>query len=357
MVHAVVVVLLDNEAGGVEIVHPVGDLLIVGALPRNGVDQHRALHVRAAEQADGPHQTGADPVGDPLLVDLHHRLGKEVGGEVEAEVAVEVAAEVLHVGVLDPLLQPHQLHVLGDHVDEQIGGQAVGAVGEPLDEVHIRQRGDAHRAAPVVDLGVVVDHVKLADHVAELAQLPVPQPLGGLPVQHGDLIVGDLVHLSGKVAHLDGQQLGVVLGPEDDRAYHAAADAQQQGQNSYRHRNQALSLQELEVPLHPLALKAAGEHGAAAVDDAQQQDEGVKLRGLEVDGRQVDVEVYESHRQCHGQIDEHPGDGAFYRLAGLFRLGRAVLGGCAAGKSLPLKALGVLTGKWHDVSPFSCGSK
>ena len=32
VVHAVVVVLLDNEPGGVEVVHPVGDLLVVLAL-------------------------------------------------------------------------------------------------------------------------------------------------------------------------------------------------------------------------------------------------------------------------------------------------------------------------------------
>ena len=93
---------------------------------------------------------------------------------METEVAVEVAAKVLGGGVLHALAQPHQLHILRHHVDEQIGGQAVGAVGEPLDDIAVQERGDPDRPAPVVDLGIVVGYLKLADHVAELAQLPVP---------------------------------------------------------------------------------------------------------------------------------------------------------------------------------------
>ena len=78
-----------------------------------------------AEQADPLDDPGADPVGRSLLINLHHRLGKHVGGVVEAQMAVEVPAEVLRRGVVDALVQPHHLHILRHHIDEQIGGQTL----------------------------------------------------------------------------------------------------------------------------------------------------------------------------------------------------------------------------------------
>ena len=154
VVHAVVVVLLHDEFGVVHMVYPAGDIFIVSALAGDGVHQHSPLDVRAAEEADGLDHPGADPVGAALLVDLKHRVREHIGGVVEPQVAHEVPAEVLGGGVLHALVQPDHLRLLGHHVDDHVGGQAVGPVGEPLDQVSVGQGGHPHRAALIVDLGV-----------------------------------------------------------------------------------------------------------------------------------------------------------------------------------------------------------
>ena len=100
--------------------------------------------------------------------------------------------------------------------------------------------------------------------------------------------------------------------------------------------------------LGPLPLKAAGEHRAAAVHRAQQQDEGVEVRGLEVEGGELQVEVREPNGQRHAQVDEEARHGALDGPAGLFP-GRLGLVRRAAVKALPLEAAGVGTGKWHIV--------
>ena len=271
MVHAVVVVLLDDEVGGVQVIHPGGNLLVVLALAGDGVDQHRAADVHTAKETDLPDHTGTDPEGGALVIDLHHRLGEHVGGVVETQMPVEVAAQVLGGGVLDALSlgQAHQLGALGHHIHQDIGGQALGAVGEPADQVGVHEGGDADGAALVVDLGVVVHHLKLADHIAELAQLPVAQPLGGVPVQHGDLVVGDLRHLGGEVALLKGQELGVALGAEDDGAHQSAHQSGGQQEHRQEEGDGTLFPQELEVVAEALPLEAGGDDGADAVHRAQ----------------------------------------------------------------------------------------
>ena len=50
MVHSVIIVLLHNQIRVIDVVHPVGDLLIILALPGNGVHQNGPLDVRAAEE-------------------------------------------------------------------------------------------------------------------------------------------------------------------------------------------------------------------------------------------------------------------------------------------------------------------
>ncbi len=125
VVHAVVIVLLHNQIRVIHVVHPVGDLLVVLALPGNGVHQHGALDVRAAEEADGLDHAGADPVGLALFIDLKHRIGKHICGIVEPQVAGQIPPEMLGGGVLHALIQPHHFGLLGHHVDDEIGRQAL----------------------------------------------------------------------------------------------------------------------------------------------------------------------------------------------------------------------------------------
>ena len=236
---------------------------------------------------------------------------------MEAEIAVEVAAEMLGGGVADAVLEPHHLHVLGHHVDDQVGGQTGLAVVEPLDDVAVLQGGDPDGAALVVDLGVVVGHLELGHHVRQLTQLAVAQLGGAVLIQHGDLVEGDLLPLGGEVAGLHRQEIPVAVGPEHLPAQGAAdqrggyqCDRQQQG-------DQALLFQEFEIAPDAAALEAGGQYGAQAVYAAHQQGEGVEFRGLQVDGGQGDIEIRRGEHQRDGQVQYRAAKGGADGLAGL----------------------------------------
>ena len=113
--------------------------------------------------------------------------------------AVEIAVEILRRGVFHALVQADDGGLLRDHVDENIGRQALAAVGQPLEKVGVFQIGHAHRPVVIVDLRIGRRDLELADHVAQLAQLAVAQTLGRVLVQHGDLVEGNLRHIGRKV--------------------------------------------------------------------------------------------------------------------------------------------------------------
>ena len=46
---AVIIVLLGDEGGVIDVIHPVGDLFVVLALPGDGVDHDSPVDVGAAE--------------------------------------------------------------------------------------------------------------------------------------------------------------------------------------------------------------------------------------------------------------------------------------------------------------------
>ncbi len=316
---AVIVVLLDDQVGGIDVIHPRGDIrhVVVHRLAGDGVHQRRAGDIRAAEQADGAVDAGTDPPRAAVLVDLEGRLVKEIGGIVEPEIAVQVAAEMLGGCIADALLQPHHLHILCHHVDDEIGGQTGGTVIQPLDDVAVLQGGDADGAALVVDLGVVVGHLELGHHVRQLAQLAVAQLGGGVLVQHGDLVKGDLLHLGGEVPVFHRQQITVAACPEHLPAHRAADQRRDHQQNCQRQRDQALLFQKFEVALYAIPLKAGGHHGAQAVHAAYQQREHVEFRRFQIDGWQDDVEVNCREGQRHRQIQHRAAKWGADGLTGL----------------------------------------
>ena len=171
VVAAIVIVLFNDEVSRVDAVHPGGNFLIIFALAGDGVDQHRTVNVGAAEQADGLDGARTDPVGCTFIVNLKYRRRKHHGGVAEPQQTVEVAAEMLSGRVFHALVKAHDFGFLRYHVNDEVGGQTVGAVGEPLDRVPIAQRGDAHGAVLVVNLTVSGQNLELADHVAQFAEL------------------------------------------------------------------------------------------------------------------------------------------------------------------------------------------
>ena len=96
--------------------------------------------------------------------------------------AHDVPVQGLGEGVLHALSQASNCGLLGDHVDQYIGGQALAPVGKPLDEISVGDRSHPDRPPLVVDLGGVIGVFKLTDHIAECTHLTVAQILGGLPI-------------------------------------------------------------------------------------------------------------------------------------------------------------------------------
>ena len=224
LIGAVIIILIHDDIGGVYPVHPGGNVGIVFAFAGDGIDQHRALNIRAAEQPDAFDDAGADPIGRSLLVDLEGRLIKQEGRVLEPQVAVQVAAEMLGGGIAHPFGQAHHLHLLRYHIDNEVGRQAVAAVVEPFEDIAVFQRGHADGAAVVIDLGIVFGNLKLADHIGQLAQLAVPQLFRRIAVQHGDLIKGDLLNILGKAARFHRHQAGVGAGTQDHAGKQPADD-------------------------------------------------------------------------------------------------------------------------------------
>ena len=321
-ISAVEVILLHNKLSGIDMIHPSGHIrhIVVDALARHRIHQHGADNICAAKEADGLIHAGADPVGVTRLVDFKGGRIEHVGGVVKPQMAIEIAPEVLGGGVADALVKAHHLHVLGHHVHNEVGGQTLGAVGEPLDPVAVAQARHTDGTALVVDLGVILNDLKLAHHVGKLAQFTVAKLHGGVLIHHGDLGVGDLLHLGGKVAVLHRQEVAVVVGADDLPAKHRAHHCRQDKGGGDNEGDEALLFQEAEVALPPLTLKARGEDGAQGVHGADQQHEDIQLPCLEVEGRQHHIEIEGSKHQRHHDVDNGTGDGRAHGLTGLTHL-------------------------------------
>ena len=227
--------------------------------------------------------------------------------------AHNVAVQGLGEGVLHPfpLGQADHAGFLSHHVHHHIGGQTLAPVGKPFDEVGVGNGGDPHRPALVVDLHRLLGGVlKLADHVAEGTHLPVAQVLGAVPVQGGDLVKGNLADILGKGAVLHSEQVPVGSRPEDgqrDDLTHQSHHHQQHHKDAHR---QALLLDKAEVVSHPglargLAVPEAGGHqGRGHIGQTQHKNEAVKVRRLQIDSGQAQIEVDKAYHRRHQQVDE-----------------------------------------------------
>ena len=273
--------------------------------------------------------------------------------------AVQVPAEMLRRGVLHALVQPHHLRLLRHHVDDEVGRQAVGAVGEPLDEIAVGKAGDPHRAALVVDLGVVGQDLKLGHHVRQLAQLPAAQPGGGVAVQHGDLVVADLLHLRGKIAGGQGQELAVGPGPQHHPGGNGANRNGGDQRDHHKKRDGTLLFHKAEVPSGPRPLKAGGQHRADTVHGAQQKHKEVEVLRMGIQRRKLHIEVHQPHQHRDGKVDERPGKGRpdgfarfalFLRALGKVRLRPLTAGLITAG--VEAAEIAEVEGKWHCRIPF-----
>ena len=330
LIQTVVVVLLHDQICRVDPVTPGGNFLagIVLAFAGDGIDQHGAVDVGAAEHTDGLFHFGADPVRLALFVDLKDRGAEHIGGILEAQMTLEVPSEQLGVRVFDALSlgQTNDLYVLADHVDVQVGGDTVLAVGEPFDQIAVFQKGHADGTSFIVDLVVLVGYLELADHIGQLAQFAVAQFRGGVLVQHGDLVEGDLLNVGDKVAFLHRQKLGIGVGAEDDagqqRAYQIDDDqstAQQKGNDAVllHHTEKVfdaagikgrlrdvIQVDHIGVPILFGLTDLTGEHSGHTVNGTEQKGKDVKFGGMQVDGRQFQIEINKADDRRYQKADQ-----------------------------------------------------
>ena len=317
VIHAVIVVLIDDQLRGVHMIHPGGRLLVILALAGDGVDQHGAVVVHAAEQSDGLFLLRAHPVGRAVLVDLKDGAFEHHRGILEAQMTVEVAGEMLRGGVLHAFLQTDDLDILRHHIDDQIGGQTLGAVVEPLDDIAVAQGRYTHGTPVVIDLGIVLGNLKLGDHIRQFAELAVAELFGAALVEHGDLVIGDLVHLVGEVRRCDGQQRLIIVCPQHDPGADPADDRRDDQRGDDKKRDRALLFHKAEIALDALALKAGGDERADAVHCAQQKYKAVKFLRVQIDGRQLHIKVDRAEQKRHQRIDR---DALAFAADGLSRL-------------------------------------
>ena len=225
---------------------------------------------------------------------------------MEPQVTVQIAAEVLGGGVVHPLRQANHLDLLRDHIDDKVGRQARAAVIEPLEDIAVAQRGDPNGASLVVDLGVVIGYLELADHIGQLAQLAVAQLFGGVPIQHGDLVKGDLLDLIGKAAGLYRHQLGIGAAAQNDAGKQAAHHIDDEYGADDHQRNHAAALQQLpEGPaVFRLPVNTGGDGGGDAVNGGDKEEEAVKCRRVKIDGGQLHIEVDKARYDGNDEVNE-----------------------------------------------------
>ena len=259
----------------------------------DSVDENSALHVPAAPHADAVGDSGDNPVGGAAVVHLEGKvLIEHFGGILKPGVAANIAQEQLGGGIFHPLLQTHQLGVLGDHIHLNVGGQALLVIVKPFDDVAVNQGGDPHGTVVQVDLGVILRNLELGNQVGHLAQLALAQLLGGVPVDDGDLIHGQLGHVGGEIAGFGLEQIPIPGGMEEgDAGQH---QHQRQDKNSAEDQKHHFCKPGHGAALrHRLArLAADGEVGQAG------------------QGRQQPGEGNGSQHHHQGQDDERPEQGA-----------------------------------------------
>ncbi len=161
----------------------------------------------------------------------------------------------------------------------------------------------------------VVGVLELAHHVAEGAHLAVAQVFGGVPVQSGDLVKGDLGDVLGEVSVLDGEEIPVIRRPEDgqgDQGTHQTHRQHQEDDDSCR---EALGLNEPEILPHPAVgvdLEAGVKERTHHKHQAQQNEKEVEVAVLEIQGGEGEIKIDQAEYQCHQQAGEDTGSLALW---------------------------------------------
>ena len=207
---------------------------------------------------------------------------------------IQITIEMLGGGILHSLLQTDQFRFLGHHVDHQVAGNSVAHVGEPLKDIGILEGGDPHRAALIIDLGIIIHNGELADHIGKLTHLTVTQHLRRSGIQPRDIIIGDFGNILGEVAVFHLQQIAIGTRIKDLRTPSATDDPNQR--TSQHDTDQNLhgkgKLDLMPLYLHLLHADEMALHQIRnGVHHAQRHQITQKAGRMDIDRRQGEIKV------------------------------------------------------------------
>ena len=210
---AVIVVLLDQQLVTIHHINPVQALVlahgvngIILAFAAERVRYYGALHIRTAKQTNFLGQGRRHPIGVTALVNLKIGGIQQLGRVLEPQVTNQLLVKILRRGILDTAAEffhaVDHSNLLAHHINQNIRGQAVFGIVDPLEYIRILQACYTAGHAPVVDLrGGVRNHI-LALVLRQRAQLLVRQGLGPRGVDPGHLIIANVGEIPVKVAVL-----------------------------------------------------------------------------------------------------------------------------------------------------------
>ena len=291
---AMPVVLLNDEVRGVHMVNPLGHIFNrhILALARRRIHEHGTRHGLAAEQANREVAHRANPPCVAVIVDLERLLAEHIEGVLELHIAVDVARQRLAFGILDRMLaiEAHNLGILRSHVDNDICGNALLAVLQPLEQVGVAKRAHAHRVVLVVDLAIGRRNFELAYQVGHAAHGSIAQKHGRIAVDNGDFVVVDLLNVLRELVVGRNQNVGVLLSiarEERQRQQRAYRDKRDDGNGNPRKRIERfrLRLRDAHFRRSMLVRVRAGTEEQERRQQNENADEHPRVHRVDVDGR------------------------------------------------------------------------
>ena len=211
VIQTMVIVLFSQQFRRINAVNPSGYIrhIIVNTFTGHCIGQHCTNNIFPTEQTDGSGYNRCYPVGMTFFIDFEVHTAKQLGGILETQVTINVTEEVLTGGIANAVFHTFNRYFLCGHVNNNIRRNTVHEVIQPFERVTVIQEGHTYRLVIQVNLSGGIVYFKLADQIAQFAQLAVCQHLCRGRVQHGNLVVGNFRYVSRKITCLRNQQFTV----------------------------------------------------------------------------------------------------------------------------------------------------
>ncbi len=125
---------------------------------------------------------------------------------MESQVPVKVSVKIFPFGIPNPLRKLHAFRVLGGHIYQNVGRNAVFLIGKPFDGACVGKRRYPDRLSPIVYLRIVAGNLKLGNHIHHASHLSVSQKGSGILVQERDCFIVNLLDIIGEFSFFNRQK-------------------------------------------------------------------------------------------------------------------------------------------------------